>query len=83
MKTLSAALICASLVLPFAAFGQMSDAAYCNALAAAYRKDHGAGAQTPTDVADALSSCQNNATGSIPILEKALNAEKIPLPKRT
>jgi hypothetical protein len=82
MKSLSAALICASLVLPFAALAQMSDADYCGALAAAYRKDHGAGSQTSAAVADALASCGSNAKGSIPVLEKALTDEKITLPKR-
>jgi len=83
MKILSAALISAALLLPFAAWAQMSDADYCSALAAAYRKDHGAGAQTSAAVADALSSCGSNAKGSIPTLEKALTDEKITLPKRT
>jgi hypothetical protein len=83
MKSLYAAVICASLVLPFAALAQMSDADYCNALAAAYRKDHGAGSQTGADVANALASCGTNAKASIPTLEKALTDEKITLPKRT
>ena len=82
MKILSAAVICASLALPFAALAQMSDADYCNALAAAYRKDHGAGSSTSTDVAQALGACSSSPAGAIPTLEKALNDEKITVPKR-
>ena len=82
MKSLSAALICAAMVLPFAAFAQMSDTDYCNALAAKYRQTIGGSNQTYSGVPEAIAACGSNPKGSIPTLENVLKDNKVDLPKR-
>ena len=83
MKTLSAALICVAVALPFAAFAQMKDADYCNALAAKYRQTIGQSNQTYAGVPEAIAACPTNPAGSIPTLEKVLKDNKVDLPSRT
>ena len=73
--------VCAAVVLPFAAFAQSADAKYCEALSVEYRKlntasDSGA-------AADAMANCKaGNTAAGIPVLEKALKDQKVTLPPR-
>ncbi len=60
----------------------MSDTQYCNALSATYRRYRPN--QIDQAAAEAMSKCETTeARSSIPVLEDALNAMKIPLPART
>ncbi len=82
MKTLTAMAFCAAIALPMAAYAEMSDTEYCNALSATYRSQVPSTA-TPNDtVPVAMSQCASNPKSSIPTLEKALKDNKVSLPKR-
>ena len=69
-----------ALVLPFAALAD--DAAYCKALADAWRKTNSQsmGAEVP----EAINQCnKGNTAAGIPVLEKALKDAKMALPPRS
>jgi hypothetical protein len=76
--------------MPFAspgAFAESNDAKYCDDLSDKYERlvteGDGRDAQaTPVDVGVAKDKCQSDPTWAIPMLEKALNRAKIPLPPR-
>ena len=60
----------------------MSDTQYCKALSATYRRYRFN--QIDEAAADAMSRCESaDAAAAIPVLERSLNAIKIPLPART
>ena len=83
MRGLAAIIICGSLALPFNAYAQMSDTDYCNALTKLYREVVPS-TQTPdVTVPEAISKCATSPASSIPVLEKALQDNKVTLPKRT
>ena len=83
MRGLAAMIICASVALPFTAFAQMSDTDYCNALTKLYREVVPS-TQTPdVTVPEAISKCATSPASSIPVLEKALQDNKVTLPKRS
>jgi hypothetical protein len=82
MKTTLTLVTCASLVLPFAAFGQSADAKYCEALSTKYREVSSFQSDSPEAVAMAKCKAGDTASG-IPVLEKALKNAKVPLPPRT
>ena len=84
MKTALIYLVVGSAIaFPMAVFAQnpAADAKYCAALSAEYRKlntgsDSGA-------AADAMSNCKSgNTAAGIPVLEKALQDQKVTLPPR-
>jgi hypothetical protein len=77
--TLTFLVTCASLVLPFAGFGQSADAKYCEALSMKYREVSSFQSDSP----QAVAICKAGDTASgIPVLEKALKDAKVPLPSR-
>jgi hypothetical protein len=82
MKTLAAMIMCASIGLPFTAFAQSSDMAYCNALSETYRNVVGSNAATDGGVAEAMANCKTTPGTAIPVLEKVLTDNKVTLPKR-
>ena len=82
MKTLTAMVFCASIALPFAAYAEMSDTEYCNALSSTYRSTVSSSATPNVDVPEAMSKCASSPKTSIPVLEKALKDGKVELPKR-
>jgi hypothetical protein len=59
-----------------------SDTTYCNALSASYRNFARSG-QIDTNAAQAMSQCDRNPSTSIPVLERILKANRVPLPSRT
>jgi hypothetical protein len=76
------------LVFPLAASAQSADSKYCSALSASYEKyaqDNGGKTHNspPADVGDAMGKCNSDPSSAIPVLEKALNAAKIPLPSKS
>jgi len=83
-------LVCAlAFLTPAPGFAQLSDAAYCNALADKYQRyvaveDPGPGeTKAPVAVMHAMEQCESgNVSSAIPVLEKALKAAKIDLPPR-
>ena len=65
--------------LPFAALAD--DAAYCQALADAYRKTNSQ--NMDANVPEAINQCnKGNTAAGIPVLEKALKDAKVTLPPR-
>lgn len=70
-----------ALALPFAASAQSADSKYCHDLSAKYREYARAGQADP-EAAGAMGLCDKDSGRAIPILEKHLNAAKVPLPKR-
>lgn len=73
----------AAVLLATAAFAQDSaDAAYCKSLSASYR-DYARSGQIDTRAAEAMGKCDSSPTTSIPVLEKILTDNRVPLPKRT
>src|SRR3954468_9287823 len=82
MKAVTAILISAGLVLPFAAFAQMTDAEYCNKLSATYRSVVMSNATPDATVPEAMSKCSSTPATSVPVLEKALKDNKATLPSR-
>jgi hypothetical protein len=66
---------------PVVAFGQSSDAQYCQALADLYRKvnKNNYEANVPTAIAECN---KGNTAAGIPVLEKALTDAKVTLPTR-
>jgi len=76
-----AATVAASILLPFAA--SADDASYCKALSETYRKVVGTSASSAGNVPEAMAGCATNPASSIPVLEKALNDNKVTLPKRS
>ena len=79
MKIANIALIaCAAVALPLAAMAQSTDADYCKklgSLARIYGSNTG-------PVPEAIAKCDKDAAGSITVLEKHLEADKIKLPPR-
>jgi hypothetical protein len=73
---------CASIALPFAAFGQSNDVDYCAALSKLFRIVVANGiSDSPETVAMAQCAAGNTAAG-IPVLEKFLTDQKVSLPPR-
>jgi hypothetical protein len=69
--------------------GQSSDASYCTSLSDTYNRyvrttgSRGAKSTVPTDVGTAMTHCSTSeASGAIPVLERALKDAKIDLPSR-
>jgi len=91
MKTVTKALWASAFacaVLPFAAFAQSNDSAYCTALGDKYNtyvlSSGGRSHNTaPPDVATAISKCSSDPASAIPVLEKTLNNAKVSLPARS
>ena len=92
MKTSTTIVLAAALaaVLPLAigtgALAQSADTAYCNALGSKYtqyvaRGRHGVDPNVSVDTA--MSKCQSDPGGSIPVLERALQGAKVDLPPRS
>ena len=89
MKSLSL-LMSAALLVPAAAFAQMSDADYCRALTRSYETyassiHSGRSAeQIPVDAGTAIEQCKaGNTAAGIPVLEQKLRDAKVDLPKRS
>ena len=82
MKTLTAIILSATIIMPFAAHAEMNDTEYCNALSASYRKVVGSSSSTAGGVPEAMAGCATTPKSSIPTLEKALTDQKATLPKR-
>ncbi len=83
MRSLTAVFVCASIALPFAAFGQSEgDVAYCNKLSTTYRSVVASTATPAVGVPEAMSTCSSSPSTSIPVLEKALTDNKVTLPER-
>ena len=86
----SSLLMSAALLVPAAAFAQMSDADYCGALTQAYQtyvstiqRGH-APDPPPVDAQVAIEQCKaGNTAAGIPVLEQKLLNAKIELPKRS
>ena len=83
MRALTAMIFCASMALPIAAYAEMSDTEYCNALSASYRSQVPSTATPSVEVPEAMSKCASSPKTSIPVLEKVLKDNKVTLPKRT
>jgi hypothetical protein len=81
MKTLGVLLVCASIAAPLAVFAQSADSKYCDALSTAYRNS--GVAKGDSQEAVAMSKCSSAPASSIPVLEKSLKDNKIPLPPRS
>ncbi|SEN84588.1 hypothetical protein SAMN02990966_00273 [Rhodospirillales bacterium URHD0017] len=82
MRIVGTCLIAGMALTPLAAYAQMSDAAYCQALSAKYRDVTG-GTQNNQAVAEAMDQCgKGNTAAGIPTLEKALKDQKATLPAR-
>ena len=82
MKALSALIVCVSIAVPFAAYADMTDTQYCNALAAKYRQTIGNSNQSYAGVPEAIALCPTKPADSIPTLEKVLKDNKVTLPTR-
>ena len=80
MKTVGILVVCATIALPFAASAQSADTKYCDALSASYRTS--GVAKGDSMEAAAMSKCASDPKGSIPVLEKSLKDNKIPVPPR-
>jgi hypothetical protein len=79
-----------ALLIPAAAFAQMSDADYCAALTQSYQTYVSTTATgrspepTPIDAQNAIDQCKaGNTAAGIPVLERKLRDAKITLPKRS
>ena len=77
----------AILLLPAAAGAQMSDSAYCSAMADKYQRytsdnSISRNPQRNATVDTAISQCGSKPADSIPVLEKALKDARLDLPKR-
>lgn len=83
MRGLAAIIIGTSIVLPFAAFAQMSDSDYCSALSKVYRETVALNSTPDATGPEAMSKCASSPATSIPVLEKLLTDNKVTLPKRT
>jgi hypothetical protein len=74
--------------LPAVASAQADDTSYCTALSTKYQRyvssndRHHRQPTPPNGVSVAMSKCQVDGAGSIPILERALLAAKLDLPPR-
>lgn len=68
------------LMLPVAAFAQSTDAKYCSDLSAAYRNFTN---NIDAEVTRAMTQCRTDPVAAIPVLEKHLKENKIPLPSRS
>ena len=78
-----------ALALTQAALAQSSDAAYCKALSDKYQtyvakkeQSHRGGQAPLAGIDTAISRCQSDPAGSIPVLEKELQNNKLDLPPR-
>ena len=83
MRGLAAIIIGTSIVLPFGASAQMSDADYCNALSKVYRETVALNSTPDATGPVAMSQCASSPATAIPTLEKILTDNKVTLPKRT
>jgi hypothetical protein len=71
-----------ALVVSSLAFGQSTDAQYCYKLSVLSRQVVAGGTTPPADVPVAVSKCESDPAGSIPVLERYLKANKFTLPAR-
>jgi hypothetical protein len=71
-----------SVLLTSLAFGQSKDAQYCYRLGVMTRQVVAGGTTPPGEVPVAVSKCDSDAAGSIPVLEKYLKDNKFTLPAR-
>ncbi len=71
----------AVLMLPVAAFAQSTDtdAKYCNDMSVAYRNFTN---NIDAEATRAMTQCRTDPAAAIPVLEKHLKENKIPLPSR-
>lgn len=86
MRTLGICLIASMALAPFVAFGQSTDAQYCQALVKAYTGGGNARGSLQPDnaIAVAIAQCQEgNATPAIPVLEQKLRDRNIAVPARS
>jgi len=91
MKILTLCIVAGvSFAAPGLAFAQSgSDSTYCTALSHQYTKyvsnpNDKNPMGTPADVGSAMGKCQSaDASSAIPVLEKALKDQKVPLPPRS
>lgn len=67
------------LLAPIAAFAQSDDAKYCNDMGVAYRKVTN---NIDAEATRAMTQCRTDPAAAIPVLEKHLKENKIPLPPR-
>jgi hypothetical protein len=72
-----------ALALPLSAFAQSAEAKYCMALASKWEEYVGRGQTPDASQSAAAAKCKNGDTSGIPVLEKALQDNKITLPPRT
>lgn len=70
----------AILMLPVVAFAQSSDAKYCSDMSAAYRNFTN---NIDAEATRAMTQCRTDPAAAIPVLEKHLKENKIPLPSRS
>lgn len=85
MRTLGICLIASMALAPFVAFGQSTDAQYCQALVKAYTGGGNARGSLQPDnaIAVAIAQCQEGKPApAIPVLEQALKDAKVTLPPR-
>jgi hypothetical protein len=76
-----AIILAALLTLPVSAFAQSADSKYCNALLAKWR-EYNKKSDPDTSFALAMTQCDSKPGEAIPVLEKGLKNENIPLPTR-
>lgn len=69
----------AVLMLPVVAFAQSTDAKYCNDMSVAYRNFTN---NIDAEATRAMTQCRTDPAAAIPVLEKHLKENKIPLPSR-
>lgn len=73
----------AAALLATVAFAQASaDITYCNSLSSTYR-DYARSGQVDSGAAAAMDQCNSSPGSSIPVLEKILTDNRVPLPKRS
>ena len=82
IKFAGALLFAIAASLPAIAMAQSADSAYCHDLSKSYRTSARAG-QIDPEASGAMGLCDRDPARAIPILEKHLNAAKVPLPKRS
>lgn len=70
----------AILLAPVAAFAQSDDAKYCNDMSTAYRSFTN---NIDAEATRAMTQCRTDPKAAIPVLEKHLKENKIPLPSRS
>jgi hypothetical protein len=79
---MTAVVVSAAIMSPFAALAQMTDVQYCNKLSESYRSVVPSTATPDATVPEAMSKCSTSPATSIPTLEQALKDNKVALPSR-